>query len=256
MKNKLLISVAAIALIAGAGVASAQGQMKQGNSGGAQMQSPGSAHGGGAMGTTGAASSDDSKAPAGANQKMERKGGTAQQVPSRGERAGTTGQSARDNDHQKNGRDTMKNQSRGEDRSKSTTGQSTSEEKSGKSGKEMGGKEMNNRSDMRSKSGNETKSQTTGQGAAGARAATNLSTEQRTKIKTVIHEKANVKAVTNVNFSISIGTRVPRSVHLYALPVEVVEIYPAWRGYEFILVGDQIVVVDPHTFEIVAVLEA
>jgi hypothetical protein len=35
-----------------------------------------------------------------------------------------------------------------------------------------------------------------------------------------------------------------------------VSIYPEWRGYEFILVRDQIVVIDPHTLEIVAVLEA
>ena len=33
-------------------------------------------------------------------------------------------------------------------------------------------------------------------------------------------------------------------------------IYPDWRGYEFILVREQIIVVDPQTFEIVAVLDA
>jgi hypothetical protein len=35
-----------------------------------------------------------------------------------------------------------------------------------------------------------------------------------------------------------------------------VTIYPEWRGYEFVLVNNQIVVVDPRTFEIVAILEA
>ncbi|MGI8527493.1 MAG: DUF1236 domain-containing protein [Pseudolabrys sp.] len=97
---------------------------------------------------------------------------------------------------------------------------------------------------------------TTGQGAAGARGAVNLSPEQRTKIHTVIKEKVHAAPVTNVNFSISIGTRVPRTVHYYPLPTEVVEIYPSWRGYDFILVGDQIVVIDPRTLEIVAVIEA
>jgi hypothetical protein len=38
--------------------------------------------------------------------------------------------------------------------------------------------------------------------------------------------------------------------------MEIVSIYPDWRGYEFILVRDQIIVVDPRTFEIVAVLDA
>ena len=43
---------------------------------------------------------------------------------------------------------------------------------------------------------------TTGQAAAGGK----LSTEQRTQITTVIKQQ-NVRPVTNVNFSISVGTR-------------------------------------------------
>jgi hypothetical protein len=99
-----------------------------------------------------------------------------------------------------------------------------------------------------------TKGQTTGQGAAGARGATNLTTEQRTKIRTVFKEKVHVQPVTHVDFSINVGTRVPRTVHYHALPAEVVEVYPAWRGYDFILVNDEIVIIDPSSFEIVAVL--
>ena len=59
-----------------------------------------------------------------------------------------------------------------------------------------------------------------------------------------------------MTFSILVGTRVPRDVHFYPLPVEVISVYPAWRGYEFILVGDQIVIIDPGSFEIVAVIAA
>jgi hypothetical protein len=36
----------------------------------------------------------------------------------------------------------------------------------------------------------------------------------------------------------------------------VVAVYPAWRGYEYILVGDQIVVINPRSHEIVAIIEA
>jgi hypothetical protein len=43
---------------------------------------------------------------------------------------------------------------------------------------------------------------------------------------------------------------------LRPLPTEVVNIYPRWRGYEFFLVRDQIMVVDPETLEIVDILEA
>jgi hypothetical protein len=69
--------------------------------------------------------------------------------------------------------------------------------------------------------------------------------------------REHVEAVNNVDFAISVGTRVPRErVHLRPLPSDVVTIYPEWRGYEFFLVRDQIVVVDPRTGEIVDVLPA
>jgi hypothetical protein len=95
---------------------------------------------------------------------------------------------------------------------------------------------------------------TTGQGAAGTRAAVNLSPEQKTKVRTVIREKVKAEPLTNVNFSISVGTRVPREVRYYPLPAEIVEIHPAWRGYYFILVNDQIVIIEPSSFEIVAII--
>ncbi|HEY1312002.1 MAG TPA: DUF1236 domain-containing protein [Pseudolabrys sp.] len=93
---------------------------------------------------------------------------------------------------------------------------------------------------------------TTGQGAAAGRA--NLSTEQRTKISAVF--KQHRVSPTHLNVSVSVGTRVPDSVHFYPLPQEVYAIYPEWRGYEYILVGDQILVIDPGSHEIVAILEA
>jgi hypothetical protein len=98
------------------------------------------------------------------------------------------------------------------------------------------------------------KNNTTGQGAAGAKGAANLSTEQRTKIRTVIKEKVHVQPLTHVNFSISIGTRVPRDVHFYPVPAEVISIYPEWRGYQLILVNNQYIIVDPATYEIVYII--
>ena len=64
-----------------------------------------------------------------------------------------------------------------------------------------------------------------------------------------------VAPATNVNFSISVGTRVPRTVSFHPLPQEIVSIYPEWRGYEYFLVNNQIVVVNPRTLEIVDVID-
>jgi hypothetical protein len=93
---------------------------------------------------------------------------------------------------------------------------------------------------------------TTGQGAAAGSAK--LSTEQHTKITTVI-KRQNVQS-THLNVSINIGTRVPADVRFYPLPTEVVTIYPEWRGYDYILVDGRIVIIEPSSHAIVYIIES
>ncbi len=59
-----------------------------------------------------------------------------------------------------------------------------------------------------------------------------------------------------MNFSISVGERIPRKVHYYPLPASVFVIVPEYEGYDYILVGDEILIIDPRTLEIVAILPA
>jgi Protein of unknown function (DUF1236) len=102
----------------------------------------------------------------------------------------------------------------------------------------------------------ENRSSTTGQGAAGTRANVNITSEQRTRIhETIIHER-NAPRVNRVNFDVSVGTRVPRGVRFAALPLTILEIEPSWRGFEYFMIGDEIVVVDPRSMQIVAIVEA
>lgn len=103
-----------------------------------------------------------------------------------------------------------------------------------------------------SKSANEGKRSTTGQGVAAG--AANLTTEQHTKITGIIRQ--HKVAPTQLNVSVRVGTRVPNSVRFHPLPREVFVIYPEWRGYEYIMVGNEILVIDPRTHQIVAILEA
>jgi len=88
---------------------------------------------------------------------------------------------------------------------------------------------------------------------AAAQTDVNLNRQQETKISTSI-SRLNVRPLTSVNFSLNVGTVVPRDVHLSTLPPDVVDIVPQYRGYSFALVKDQIVVVDPATYKIVTVL--
>ena len=202
MTNRLLVSAAVAALIAGTGFANAQGTgtSREAPSSGATTQQSAPPSAATPMNRDSSQSGAPAEAPKAAQSKdMAPKGEKSAQDNVKGEKGAA-------------GKD-MKADSKGAADAKSST-------------------------------------TTTGQAGAGAK----LSTEQRTKITTVIKSQ-NVRPVTNVNFSISVGTHVPRNVGFHPLPAEIVTIYPEWRGYEFFLVGNQIVVVNPRTLEIVDVID-
>jgi len=95
-------------------------------------------------------------------------------------------------------------------------------------------------------------SKTIGNAATSATAAPPA--EKRTQITSAIKQE-KVEETTNVNFNVSIGTAVPANVRYYPLPSRIVEIYPEWRGYDFILVRGRYVILRPHTHEIVYIIE-
>ena len=81
-----------------------------------------------------------------------------------------------------------------------------------------------------------------------------LTTEQRTKIRKVVIEEKKIPRLTKVNFDIKVGVRVPRTVHFYPVPEEIITIHPAWRSYRVIFVNEELVLIDPTTFEIMYVV--
>jgi hypothetical protein len=249
MSNRFMMSVAAVALIAGTGFANAQGT-------GVSREAPSAG-----PATQQSAPPADRAAPSAAtpmnrDSASEPKGGDHGMKSTQSDEKTPQG-AKRAQDDMKPG---MKGEKSAQDnnmKGEKSKGMS-SENDNAKGGKDMKaeGRDRNGNMNADSKGadkGADSKATTT-TGQAGA--AGKLSTEQRTKITTVIRDQ-RVAPVTNVNFSISVGTRVPRSgVTFHPLPAEVVTVYPEWRGYEFILVRDQIIVIDPRTLEIVAVLEA
>jgi uncharacterized protein DUF1236 len=83
-----------------------------------------------------------------------------------------------------------------------------------------------------------------------------LSEQQRTKVNRTILKESNVNRATNVNFAVNVGTHVPRSVRLAALPAAVLSIVPQYRSYHYFVANDQICIVDPRSYEIVEVIAA
>jgi hypothetical protein len=88
---------------------------------------------------------------------------------------------------------------------------------------------------------------------AGTQPRVQLSEQQQTRVRETVLKQRNAR-VTNVNFSVTVGTRIPRSVRLVALPATVIEVVPEYRSYQYVVVGDDIVIVDPGSYEIVYVL--
>lgn len=227
-RKMLLTSVAAAALIAGVGVVSAQAPPAPAPA--AQQNAPAEKMGP-ALRETGQASPDTKLDQKASEPKADIKRDKGAQAPAPATKS-TTGQAPAQDDK----------------KSKATSSETKSP---GKTSSDMKA-DTKTRADTKEKA-DDAKAATTGQGATGT--AATLSTEQRTTIRTVIKHQ-NVQPITNVNFSISVGARVPRTVNFYPVPVELVQIYPHWRGYDYVLVGDQIIVVNPRTHEIVAVLDA
>ena len=242
MRKAKLLSTVAFALLIGAGAASAQGMSKD-----TPERAPAAQQNAPAEKVAPSMKNGEQKAPQTTGQATpDAKSGKAKE---------TTGQATSDK------------LDKASDKSKETTGQSPKSEKSDMGQRGPGGSPQesspanggvknksntdNSATSPSTKSSSEENRATTGQGAAGS---AKLTTEQRTKISTVIKSQ-KVERV-NLNVSVSVGTRIPTSVRVHALPQEVIVIYPEWRGYDYILVGDQIVIISPRTHEIVAIIDA
>ncbi len=96
--------------------------------------------------------------------------------------------------------------------------------------------------------GSSSSSVTTG---AASSSATQLTTEQRSEVRDKV--LVNAPRENSVNFSVNVGTVVPRTVHVAEVPETLIRIHPDWRGHRFFVVRDEIIIVDSD-FRIIAVL--
>jgi uncharacterized protein DUF1236 len=102
-----------------------------------------------------------------------------------------------------------------------------------------------------------TQQRQTGAATTQSRADTHVQVTQQQR--TQIHERlAHFKAerIEHPQFSVTVGAVVPRSVHVEVLPPEIVEIVPEYQGFDYVLVGDEVLIIDPGSLQIVAVIPA
>jgi len=289
VKKSFLTTVAAAALIAATGFASAEGAkdhgmsaspaakndpgpaatrnepaMKQGsdNGSGAQMKGRAETNGAGSTETRSEPRADsrtDGKANTRANAEKSKPSTTGQ-----GEQKSGPSRSAEEKSlpSKENGKantranaEKSKPSTTGQGEQKSGSSRSTAEEKSSPSkANEPSNRSTESRSGADSRSGAENRSggEVRSNSAAtnergGGKASVNLSSEQKTRIRTTVLQSSSAPKVSrsSINFNISVGTVVPRDrVHYVAVSPALVEIHPEWRGHYYFVVDDEIIIVD------------
>ncbi|ANL46470.1 hypothetical protein AMC87_CH01775 [Rhizobium phaseoli] len=84
----------------------------------------------------------------------------------------------------------------------------------------------------------------------------NISVEQQTEIRSVVKE-VHVEPVRETDFTVSVGTSIPKKIRLEPLPPRIIEIVPQYKAYRFFILADgRIVIVDPSSFTIVYIISA
>ena len=80
----------------------------------------------------------------------------------------------------------------------------------------------------------------------------NISAQQRSHLRETV--LAHGPKAANINVSIRVGTVIPTAVSVVAVPEDIVEIYPDYRGYFYFVYDDEIIIVD-RGHRIVAVID-
>jgi uncharacterized protein DUF1236 len=90
----------------------------------------------------------------------------------------------------------------------------------------------------------------------GERTNVELNEQQRSRVRDVVISHRNIPRLSNANFDVRVGSVVPRTVRFITVPEDIVRIYPRFRRHRIVIVGDEILIIDPVTYRIVAVLPA
>jgi hypothetical protein len=148
-------------------------------------------------------------------------------------------------------KDSTKSRAQSQDSPKSTTTQS----QSGQMGKDSKSQAQTPSTDSKSQMSQDKDGAKSGSTVGAATSGSvNLTSEQRTTIRNEVLT-SNAPRATNINFSVNVGTVVPSTVRVVEVPATIVKIHPRWKGFRYFVYNDEIIIVEPRTLKIVAVLD-
>ncbi len=235
-RTTLLAGIATLALIAGAGVAAAQ---QTGNEEHGAKQPGAASH---EMNKTGGAMGQDTREPNGTATKMDQKGADENKA------GGRMGQNE-------------------QDRNKGTIGHASSDRRMTAQERERNGQHQgiaqHNEHNRHAAQRNERNGQTTAErernglkGLQGnARVNVQINDQQRTRIRETVIDARGAPRIDHVDFNVAVGTVIPRTgVRVVPVTPVLVQIDPSWRGLRYFVYEHELVLVNPATMTIVAVV--
>jgi hypothetical protein len=264
--RKTLLTTTAMAVVSLAvgfgGIAAAQSQMGNESGKGMSGAAPGATASGSMQqkgaGPSGASSRDKTISPSGGQpaQSSERNGKQNERVGQspNDQQKGTT----RGAQEEKRGTESKGTEEKGAQEERGLRERGAQEEKRGtepKGAQEERGVRERGAQEEQGKTG-ASGNERLGQSRGSSRTAVQLSQDQRSRIQAVIGKEHAPRFSGSEHFDITVGARVPRDVHVAVLPDDIVSIVPEYRGFDYVLVGDSILIIDPATLEIVAVIPA
>jgi hypothetical protein len=237
MKSKLLVTVAAAALIVGTTLAFAQqdehgGTAKPGGAMEHAQQAPG-----GAMGH---AQSPSGSGPANKGLSQTEEHGNTMQRGAQENQPGKAGVNAQEHAQTQERSKTEENaqtQERTKTQENAQTPDSTRTQQNAQT-QERGGQTQQNAAETRAANGK----------------SVQLSETQRAQVKDIIVRNRDVARVDHPDFNVSVGVTIPRTIHVAVLPEDIVTVVPEYRGFDYVVVGDQFLIIDPQSLEVVAIL--
>jgi hypothetical protein len=214
----------------------------------------------------------------GAQQERQKSGKETQKSAAPEMRRDTTGAARDAGDAQKSDRQPRTGASERKAKERSTTGQTPSDREMNRTGQgrpdraNQRGERSQDRAPGAGRQGQTGQSTTAPSGRSGDRAGsrpdttrqdtsrqdrstTSTSVNVRPEVQerfTRVIERQNIRS--DVNISVSVGSPLPRSVRVYDVPREIVEISPEFRGRKYTVVRDEIVIIEPRTNKVVAVI--
>jgi hypothetical protein len=282
-QNSLLAGVAALALVAGTGLAMAQQSNEHGGSmGGSKGASPqaGQSMNHQSMGhqgmqpqaqSKGTQSQTQAQNKGGAmqNQAQERDKTNANQTAQTGNKASasSTGHQAENNmgkrstsssaraEHMNRG--SRNNRQNTAERQRTLKGLQGNAQNENQQGSTAGSKSTgSNQAQQQPQNNMQRGSQNARMNGGGTRGGNvQLSEQQRTQIKTTVINGHNAPRVGSVDFDVRVGTAIPRGrIHVVPVPETLVRIEPRWRGFLYFVYQDEVIIVNPHNYHIVAVV--